>query len=99
MSTTTKTVLITGASSGIGYDVARGFLQKGANVVLNARNADKLSAAAQRLTIFRGCHEITGEERLIKFCRSSNGQLWSGNPSGKGAAVKGRPHLARSLLD
>ncbi len=49
MSTTTKTVLITGASSGIGYDVARGFLQKGANVVLNARNADKLSAAAQSL--------------------------------------------------
>ncbi len=29
MSTNAKTVLITGASSGIGYDVARGFLEKG----------------------------------------------------------------------
>ncbi len=45
----TSTVLITGASSGIGYDVARGFLEKGANVVLNGRNADKLSAAAESL--------------------------------------------------
>lgn len=36
MTTNLKTVLITGASSGIGLDVARGFLEKGSNVVLNA---------------------------------------------------------------
>ena len=50
----TTTVLITGASSGIGYDVARGFLEKGANVVLNGRNADKLSAAAESLSAVCG---------------------------------------------
>ncbi len=33
MSANDETVLITGGSSGIGYDVARGFLQKGANAV------------------------------------------------------------------
>ena len=49
MSTQTNTVLITGASSGIGLDVARGFLEKGSNVVLNARNSEKLAAAAQAL--------------------------------------------------
>ena len=49
MSTQTTTVLITGASSGIGLDVARGFLEKGSNVVLNARNGEKLAAAAQAL--------------------------------------------------
>jgi len=49
MSTQTTTVLITGASSGIGLDVARGFLEKGSNVVLNARNSEKLAAAAQAL--------------------------------------------------
>jgi len=43
------TVLITGASSGIGFDVARGFLDKGSNVVLNARNSEKLASAAQEL--------------------------------------------------
>jgi NAD(P)-dependent dehydrogenase (short-subunit alcohol dehydrogenase family) len=45
----TNTVIVTGASSGIGLDVARGFLGAGANVVLNARNAERLSAAAETL--------------------------------------------------
>ncbi len=49
MSAQTNTVLITGASSGIGLDVARGFLEKGSNVVLNARNSEKLAAAAKAL--------------------------------------------------
>ncbi len=49
MTTNLKTVLITGASSGIGLDVARGFLEKGSNVVLNARNNEKLAAAAETL--------------------------------------------------
>ncbi len=49
MTTNINTVLITGASSGIGLDVARGFLEKGSNVVLNARNSEKLTAAAKAL--------------------------------------------------
>ena len=44
-----NTVIVTGASSGIGHDVARGFLDAGANVVLNARNAERLEAAADSL--------------------------------------------------
>ena len=46
MSTNTKTVVITGASSGIGFAVADAFVQQGANVVLNGRNEDKLARAA-----------------------------------------------------
>ena len=49
MTANAKTVLITGASSGIGLDVARGFLENGSNVVLNARNIEKLTAAAKEL--------------------------------------------------
>ena len=49
MTTNINTVLITGASSGIGLDVARGFLEKGSNVVLNARDIEKLTAAAKAL--------------------------------------------------
>ncbi len=49
MSNNISTVLITGASSGIGLDLARAFLAKGSNVVLNARNADKLHAEADKL--------------------------------------------------
>lgn len=49
MSTHAKTVMITGASSGIGLDAARGFLSKGYNVVLNGRDASKLKIAAKTL--------------------------------------------------
>ena len=49
MTTKINTVLITGASSGIGLDVARGFLKKGSNVVLNARDIEKLTAASKAL--------------------------------------------------
>ena len=49
MTTKSNTALITGGSSGIGLDVARGFLEKGFNVVLNGRNSEKLEKAAQSL--------------------------------------------------
>ena len=37
MSTKSDTVLVTGASSGIGLDIAKAFYAKGSNVVLNGR--------------------------------------------------------------
>jgi len=46
---TTPTVIISGASSGIGYALAAAFLERGYNVVGNARNAERLHAAAVRL--------------------------------------------------
>ena len=44
-----KTVAITGASSGIGLDVAKRYFDKGANVVMNARNEEKLKIVADAL--------------------------------------------------
>jgi short-subunit dehydrogenase len=44
-----KTVIITGASSGIGEALAHEFASKGANVVLAARSAEKLQALANEL--------------------------------------------------
>jgi NAD(P)-dependent dehydrogenase (short-subunit alcohol dehydrogenase family) len=43
------TAIITGASQGIGFATARAFLRAGANVVLNARNAQGLAAASDAL--------------------------------------------------
>jgi NAD(P)-dependent dehydrogenase (short-subunit alcohol dehydrogenase family) len=45
----TKTVIITGASSGIGFAIARAYLQRGDNVVANARTLERLQAAAGQL--------------------------------------------------
>ncbi|MGW7456595.1 SDR family NAD(P)-dependent oxidoreductase [Streptomyces sp. NPDC054797] len=47
--TSTTTALVTGSSSGIGLDIARAFLESGANVVLNGRDADRLAKAAAGL--------------------------------------------------
>src|SRR4030095_15662942 len=43
-----KVVLITGASEGIGAACAAEFAASGAKLALNARNTDKLSAAAPK---------------------------------------------------
>ena len=44
-----KTVIITGASSGIGKACAEVFLKRGANVVISGRNSDNLEKAATEL--------------------------------------------------
>lgn len=49
MSTKISTVLITGASEGLGLEVAKTFLEKGSNVVLNSSNEKKLHKAADEL--------------------------------------------------
>lgn len=46
-----KTVIVTGASSGIGFGIAEGFLERGYNVVGNARTADRLLTAHQKLAM------------------------------------------------
>lgn len=44
-----QTIIVTGASSGIGFEVARYFLNQGANVVINAKTASKLEEAFHQL--------------------------------------------------
>jgi len=43
------TTIVTGSSSGIGLDIARAFLRKGGNVVINGRDPGKLSRIAGEL--------------------------------------------------
>jgi NAD(P)-dependent dehydrogenase (short-subunit alcohol dehydrogenase family) len=49
MSTQPKTIVITGASSGLGFAIAEAFLKRGDNVVGNARTLERLQAAAAKL--------------------------------------------------
>ncbi|MDP5053273.1 MAG: SDR family NAD(P)-dependent oxidoreductase, partial [Congregibacter sp.] len=44
-----KTIIVTGSSGGIGEGIARRFHAEGANVVINARNAEKCAAVAATL--------------------------------------------------
>lgn len=47
-----KTVLVTGGGSGIGYAIARQFLQHGAEVFIGSRKADRIEKAVQELSAF-----------------------------------------------
>ena len=49
MDSTTRTVLITGASGGIGFELAKLFAKDRYNLVLTARSGDKLKQIAVRL--------------------------------------------------
>lgn len=44
-----QTIIVTGASSGIGKEIARYFLEKGDNVVINSNTAAKLQSVYQEL--------------------------------------------------
>ncbi|MFK0089785.1 SDR family NAD(P)-dependent oxidoreductase [Pseudomonas sp. NPDC090755] len=46
---TAKTVIVTGASSGLGFAIAKAYLERGDNVVGNARTLARLQAAAASL--------------------------------------------------
>ena len=54
-----KTVLITGASSGIGLACAEAFARQGARLVLSARRKERLDALAQELKKKHGTETLT----------------------------------------
>jgi uncharacterized oxidoreductase len=49
MNTTNKTVLVTGGGSGIGFQIAKLFSEKGSKVIITGRNEEKLKSAAAKL--------------------------------------------------
>lgn len=67
-----QTIIVTGASSGIGKEIARHFLKNGDNVVINSSTADKLEqvyqefGAGENLAMVAGNvkHKSTGEKIL-----------------------------------
>jgi NAD(P)-dependent dehydrogenase (short-subunit alcohol dehydrogenase family) len=82
MSATRKTALVTGSSSGIGFDVARSFLDAGWNVVLNGRNDARLRDAARRLAHEERIAAIAGAtsdratgEAMVRAARERFGGL------------------------
>ena len=75
-----KTVLITGASRGIGEAAAKTFVEAGANVMLTARNADKLENIKRNLgdcsEYFAGdISEPNIVSELVDFCCAHFGNI------------------------
>lgn len=79
-----KTALITGGSTGIGFELARQFAAHGHNLVLVARNTDQLEAAAGKIegkygvtvrTISMDLADADSPARLFDMLNGDNAQI------------------------
>ena len=62
-----KRALITGGGSGIGADLARGFAEAGARVVIAGRRLDALEAVARKTGARAVQADVTDEERVTRL--------------------------------
>ncbi len=82
MSKHSKTVIVTGASGGIGHAVAKAFVEHDDNVVLTGTNEDKLKSAeatigspATVLTVVADVTSAADRERLVDAALSRFGRI------------------------
>lgn len=63
-----KTALITGATSGIGKEIALRFVREGAAVIVTGRRQDRLAALADQIASMGGtCHYLAGDGGNLDF--------------------------------
>lgn len=60
-----KTALVTGGNSGIGYAIAKKFVESGADVIILARNSEKTKKAAEELCCDHLIVDVTDTEKLL----------------------------------
>ncbi|MEM1336992.1 MAG: glucose 1-dehydrogenase [Bacteroidota bacterium] len=75
-----KVAIVTGATSGMGLETAKRYLEEGAKVVLTGRSQDKLDALEQELTgdyllVKAEASSVTDSEQLIKTTVATFGKI------------------------
>lgn len=81
MSFKIKVVFLTGAASGIGFEIARQFAKEGANVVITDLNTNKISYAVsslknEYLDILDIECDVTNEHQIMAAYRQNIPNLW-----------------------
>jgi NAD(P)-dependent dehydrogenase (short-subunit alcohol dehydrogenase family) len=83
--------VVTGSSTGIGYGIAEGLADAGANVIVNARRGDEAEAAAERINargagraVARAADVLTDTPQLVDAAMAEFGRLdvWVSNAGG-----------------
>ena len=77
-----KTILVSGGRSGIGFAIAKAYLQYGAQVFIASRKKDLLEKAAEELKQYGKCHAVTCDIRspedidsLAQIIQETSGHL------------------------
>src|SRR4051812_2755580 len=70
-----QTVVVIGGSAGIGLETARLARANGAELILTARNADRLSEAGRELGARVAAFDVTDFERLGRFFEELQGPV------------------------
>jgi uncharacterized oxidoreductase len=80
MKTTNNTILVTGGSLGIGFEIAKSLSEKGNHVIITGRNAERLEkAAAQLKNVTPIVSDVANEQDLDKLVQTLNTQFPSLN--------------------
>ena len=71
MNTTNNTVLITGGSAGIGFEMAKQFIARGNKVIIAGRNAERLQKAAMQIPGVTAIQaDVTNKEDVAKLVKT-----------------------------
>ena len=105
-----KTIVITGSTRGIGYSLARSFLEKGHRVVINGRSRESVNEAVEKLSEIYPREQVLGQpadvskfadmQALWQAARENWGQvdIWINN-AGIGSARENFWDLPPDWLD
>jgi len=66
-----RTALVTGASRGLGFAMAKALAENGATVIVNARSADDLKTAAAKIGAEPLAFDVTDRRRRVRRLKTS----------------------------
>lgn len=99
-----KLILVTGSSQGIGFSLAKGFVEAGAKVIINGRNIEKLSNTVNQLKnlggeVFGVDFNVTNKEEVEKKINEIENEIGEIDVLVNNAGIQRRAPLEELSID